>query len=247
MNSPTQRNVLAVIGARSGSKGVPHKNIQPLAGKPLMAWVIQAARRAQTVTRVIVSTDSAEYAEIAKQYGAEVPLLRPAELAADMSPEIDYVVHLLEWLKQNEGYEPDIVVRLLPTVPLQQSDDIDQCVASLLRDPQAHSAVVIAPARQHPHKALKLVDDGSGGQYLVTYITESGRDVTPIARQNYPKAYFRANVIVSHTSTVHTFRSLTGDRVRYHIIPEERAVDIDSRLDFFIAAQLIEYLGLANQ
>ena len=100
--------------------------------------------------------------------------------------------------------------------------------------------MVIAEARQHPHKALKLVDDDRGDHYLVTYITGSGRDVTPIARQSYEKAYFRANVIVSRTEVIKEHHSLTGDRVRYHIIPQERAVDIDSPTDFFIVEQLMK-------
>lgn len=236
--------ILGIIGARSGSKGVPNKNIQPLAGKPLMAWIIETAKRSRYINRVIVSTDSEEYATIARQYGAEVPYLRPKELATDTSPEFEYVEHAVEWLEKNEGYEPDIVVRLLPTVPLQMPEDVDSCIEELLKDPEAQSAVVIAEARQHPHKALKLVDNGKAGHYLVTYITGSGRDVTPIARQSYEKAYFRANVIVSRTEVIKEYHSLTGDRVRYHIIPQERAVDIDSSIDFFIVEQLMKQLKI---
>ena len=232
--------ILGIIGARSGSKGVPNKNIQPLAGKPLMAWIIETAQRSRYIDRVIVSTNLEEYAVIARQYGADVPFLRPEELATDASPEFEYMEHAVEWLAKNEEYEPDIVVRLLPTVPLQMPEDIDSCIEELLKDPEAQSAVVIAEARQHPHKALKLVDDGKGSHYLVTYITDSGRDVTPIARQSYEKAYFRANVIVSRTEVIGEHHSLTGDHVRYHIIPQERAIDIDSRIDFFIVEQIIK-------
>lgn len=238
--------ILGMIGVRSGSKGLPHKNIRPLAGKPLMAWIIEAACRACTVNRVIVSTDSPEYAAIARQYGAEVPFLRPAELAGDASTDIEFIRHALAWLDENEGYQPDLVLRLLATVPMQQPEDMDAAVEVLLNDPEAHSAVVIAEARQHPYKALKLVDDGKGGHYLTTYITGSARDVTPIARQNYTKAYFRANVIVSRASTIRDFSSLTGDRVRYHLIGQERAIDIDSPLDFFIVEKIMEYLGMTT-
>lgn len=234
--------ILAIIGARSGSKGVPDKNIRPLAGKPLMAWVIEAANKSKYCNRVIVSTDSEKYAEIARQYGAEVPHLRPKHLAQDMSPEFDYIEHALERLEQDEGYRPDIVVRLLPTVPLQLSQDIDAAIEELLKDKEAHSAVVIAEARQHPDKALKLVEDGRGGHYLVTYHTNDGKAVTPIARQNYSKAYYRANVIVSRFETIKDFRndkSLTGNRVRYHIIPQERAIDIDSEADFLLIENIL--------
>jgi CMP-N-acetylneuraminic acid synthetase len=173
------------------------------------------------------------------ELGAEVPYLRPADLARDNSPEIDYVRHMLEWLEKHEGYRPDIVVRMMATVPLQAPEDIDAVVRILENDPLADSAVVVAEARQHPLKALKIVDDGEGGTKLVTYFTDSGREVTPIARQNYQPAYFRANVIACRTHVVFDTGSLTGDLVRYHIIPQERAVDIDNVVDFYIAEHLM--------
>lgn len=231
--------ILGIIGARSGSKGVPDKNIRPLVGRPLMAWIIETAKTSRYINRLIVSTDSEDYAAAARCYGAETPFLRPKEFAVDDSPEFKYVKHALDWLKTNEGYRPDIVVRMMPTVPLQEAQDIDACIEELIKDSSAHSAVVIAEARQHPSKALKLINDGSGGKLLVTYNTESGMEVTPIARQNYEKAYFRANVIASRLDTIYETGSLTGDRVRYHIIPQERAIDIDSLADFFIVEQLI--------
>lgn len=232
--------VLGLIGIRSGSKGVINKNIKLLNGKPLVGWIIEAAKKSKNITRLIVSTDSEEYAKIAKQFGAEVPCLRPYELASDNSPEIDYVTHLLDWLKKNENYTPDIVIRLMATVPLQQSSDIDALVDILKLDPLASSAVVIAEARQHPIKALKIIDDGNGATKLVSYFSESGREVTPIARQNYEKAYFRANVIACKLKTIYETKSLTGDLVRYHIIPQERAIDIDNLVDFSIAELLIK-------
>lgn len=236
--------VLVVIGARSGSKGVPHKNIRPLAGKPLMAWVIAAALGAQSVNRVIVSTDSTEYAVIAREYGAEVPFLRPPKLALDLSTDYEYVKHALDWLAENESYVPDIVLRLLVTVPMQQPADLDAVVKILVTEPDIQSAVVVAEARQHPQKALKLVSDDRGGHYLTSYVTSTARDVTPTPRQSYPKAYFRANVVATRPQIVHTLGSLTGDPVRAHIIPQERALDIDSLLDFFVVEKMMENLGM---
>lgn len=232
--------IMGIIGARSGSKGIPNKNIRLLLQKPLIAWIIETARASRYINRLVVSTDSDEYAEIARRYGAEVPYLRPKALAADHSPEWEYVRDMVEWLEAHEQYRPDIVVRMMATVPLQMRTDIDACIEELLKDPTAHSAVVIAEARQHPQKALKLVDDGMGGKRLVTYFTESGREVTPIARQYYEKAYFRANVIACRTRVIYETGSLTGDRVRYHIIPQERAIDIDCPIDFFIVEKLME-------
>ncbi len=231
--------VLGIVGIRSGSKGVPNKNIRELSGKPLVGWVLDTAKRSESINRLVVSTDSAQYAEIATACGAEVPYLRPAELACDQSSEIDYVRHMLDWLEKNESYCPDIVVRMMATVPLQRPEDIDAVVQLLKTDPSADSAVVIAEARQHPLKALKIVNDGAGGTKLVTYFSDSGREVTPIARQNYQPAYFRANVIACRTNIIYETHSLTGDTVRHHIIPQERAVDIDNHIDFFIVEHLM--------
>jgi CMP-N-acetylneuraminic acid synthetase len=232
--------VLGLIGIRSGSKGVENKNIKYLYGKPLVGWIIEAAKKSKSITRLVISTDSEEYAKIAKELGAEIPCLRPAELATDFSPEIDYVTHILDWLKYNDDYIPDIVIRLMATVPLQEPDDIDKLVDILKTDSHASSAVVISESRQHPIKALKLIDDGFGSNKLVSYFSESGRDVTPIARQNYEKAYFRANIIACKTETIYDTKSLTGDMVRYHIIPQERAIDIDNLVDFSIAELLLK-------
>jgi CMP-N,N'-diacetyllegionaminic acid synthase len=231
--------VLGIVGIRSGSKGVDNKNIRNLSGRPLVGWVLSTALQSSKINRLVVSTDNEEYALIAKNLGAEVPCLRPAELAQDDSLEVDYVYHMLEWLRVHEGYCPDVVVRMMSTVPLQTPEDIDSVVRLLENDPLADSAVVIAEARQQPMKALKIVDDGLGGTKLVTYLTDSSREVTPIGRQNYQTAYFRANIIAFRTRVLYDTNSLTGDLVRYHIIPQERAVDIDNLIDFDIAEYLM--------
>jgi CMP-N-acetylneuraminic acid synthetase len=131
----------------------------------------------------------------------------------------------------------------MATVPLQTTEDIDLCIEELMKDSSAHSAVVISEACQHPFKALKLVDDKKGGHYLVSYFSESGREVTPVARQNYEKAYFRSNIIACRLNKIYNTGSLTGDKVRYHIIPQERALDIDSEMDLIVVEELIKRLG----
>jgi CMP-N-acetylneuraminic acid synthetase len=110
-------------------------------------------------------------------------------------------------------------------------------------DPMADSAVVIAEARQHPLKALKIVDDGDGATKLVTYFSDSSLEVTPIARQNYQPAYFRSNIIACHIQVIYDTQSLTGDTVRYHIIPQDRAIDIDSMADFAMVEHLMSRQG----
>jgi len=235
------RKILAVIGARSGSKGVIDKNIKPLGGEPLIHWIIKTASSSKYINRIIVSTDSIKYSKIAIKHGAEVPFLRPEMISKDLSTDFEYISHALKWLKENENYIPDIVVRLFPATPFQKSDDIDFCIDKLLKNTNCDSSVVIAKARQHPEKALKIINDDSG-ERLVTYYGNSGKDVTGIARQNYESAYFRANVIVSKINTITEKNSLTGDIVQFHTIEEERAIDIDTEYDFLIAEKIFKHI-----
>src|SRR3989344_851906 len=141
--------VLAVVGARSGSKGIPDKNIKPLLGKPLMAWIIEAGKASKYITRVVLSTDSPEYAEIGKKYGAEVPFLRPKELAEDHVPDFPWIHHAAVWLAENEGWKADIIVRLPPTSPTCKTEDIDACIELLLNDPSADSSYTIIEPAKH--------------------------------------------------------------------------------------------------
>ena len=234
------KEVLGLIGIRSGSKGLPNKNIKQLGNRSLVGWIIKAALASKSITRLIVSTDSQVYADIATKCGAEVPFLRPSSLAQDNSPEYDYVKHSLDWLEKNESYRPEFVVRLMATSPLQSPEEIDILINILHEDLSADSAVIISEARQHPMKALKLIDDADGRKQLVSYFGESGREVTPIARQNYDPAYFRSNIIACRTSVVHQTDSLTGDKVRFHIVPQHKSIDIDSELDFKLAELLLK-------
>jgi N-acylneuraminate cytidylyltransferase/CMP-N,N'-diacetyllegionaminic acid synthase len=235
-----QINIMGIIGIRSGSKGVKDKNIKLLNGKPLVGWIIEKALKSKYINKLVVSTDSENYKKIAEDFGAEVPCLRPNDFAGDNSPEIDYVRHMLEQLKQQEDYEPDIVVRMMATVPLQTTDDIDQSISKLIQSSDLDSVVVIAEARQHPLKALKIVKDQKNNERLVTYFSNSGREVTPIARQNYDKAYYRSNIIACKKSVIDITNSLTGDNVSYYIIPQDRAIDIDNPIDFQIVESLVE-------
>ena len=230
--------VLAVIGLRSGSVGLPDKNVLPLAGHPLCAWIIGAARRSSRVSRVVVSTDSTDYAAIARRYGAETPVLRPAELAGPDASDVLHIAHMLDHLERTEGYRPDIVLRLVATAPLQLPEDIDAVVDVLVGDPAADSAMVVAEARQHPMKAMRREVDPDGRVRLVPYLGSSDR-VEPAARQSYAPAYLRANVIASRTVTVHRTGTLAGDHVAAVVIDQRRAVDIDTAADLHLAEVLL--------
>jgi CMP-N,N'-diacetyllegionaminic acid synthase len=229
--------VLAIIGVRSGSRGLPGKNLRPLAGHPLLAWIVAAALRSERVTRVLVTTDTEELAQVARRYGAETPFLRPAELAADGSTDLEHVRHALDWLAEHEGYVPDAVVRLLATVPTQLPEDIDTAVDLLLADEAVTSAVVVAEARQHPAKTMRLVDV-DGRRRPVAYLPD-GPGAEPTARQSYPPAFVRANVIATRPAVVHITGTLTGAAPVAHVIDRDRVIDIDTELDLRLAALVL--------
>ena len=138
--------ILAVIPARSGSKSIKDKNIRLLDGKPMLAYSIEHALKSPSINRVIVSTDSQKYADIARKYGAEVPLMRPLEYATDTALDLDVFRHALSFLRESENYEPDIVVQLRPTYPIRDIQDIENMVEYLIAHPEVDSVRCIAPA-----------------------------------------------------------------------------------------------------
>jgi len=233
--------VLGIIGARSGSKGLPGKNVRPLVGKPLMSWAIGIAKQCRLVTRVVLSTDSEEYAAVGRAHGAETPFVRPPEHATDKAIELGYIRHALEWLAANERYEPDLVVRLCPTAPLIRSEDVDRCIQALADDPAADSAIVMTPAREHPRKVVRVAPDGV---HALSYVTERGLDVAPSNRQSYAEAYNRQSLpIVSRRKTILEQNSQTGETVRFVVVPQETALDIDTDFDFRIIEWLLSARG----
>lgn len=234
----SEKKILALIGARSGSKGVKDKNIKKLGDKPLIAWIIKSATKSKFINRIIVSTDSKKYAKIAKKYNAETPVLRPKKISTDKSIDLDYVKHMLQWLKKNENYEPDIVIRLLATVPFQKTKDIDSLIKIIVKK-QYDSAVIITEIKQHPKKALKIV--GKKNKKLVSFISSKGTDVgSSRGRQFYQPAYVRANAIAFERSIVKKYNSLTSNNVGYLLIKEKKIIDIDTEEDFEIAKSYLK-------
>ena len=192
--------VLAIIPARGGSKGIPRKNIRLFAGQPLIAYSIAAGLQAKTVTRVIVTTDDEEIAEVARGYGAETPFLRPAELAQDGTLDLPVFQHALDWLAQHEDYHPQAVVHLRPTTPIRPPDLVDRSVALLLTHPEADSVRGITPAHQNPFKMWLM--DGED-QCIRPVTTVPGIDEPYNSpRQILPRAY-------SHTGLIDTIRPVT--------------------------------------
>lgn len=220
---------VAFIFARGGSKGLPGKNIRPLNGKPLIAWSIEHALAVKRIDRVIVSTDSEQIAEIARRHGAEVPFIRPAELAGDSSPEWLAWRHGLNYLKESTGALPEVMVSVPTTAPLRLPIDIENCLDEYEKG-NADVVITITDAHRSPYfNMVKSNGDGSVG--LVNPLSSTIK-----RRQDAPVVYDMATVcyVVSPEFVV-THDSIFEGRVRAVHIPIDRAIDIDTLLDFQMA------------
>lgn len=182
---PKNTNVIALIPARGGSKSIPKKNIVDLGGFPLIAYSIAVAKMSKHISRVVVSTDSEEIAEIAKKYGAEVPFLRPAEFATDTAVDFDVVKHALGWLTDNEQYRPEYIVFLRPTTPLRDPVVVDQAIETLLSHPEATSLRSGHEIRESPYKLF-----GKEGDFFVGLFPQDTRsEYYNLPRQSFPPVY----------------------------------------------------------
>ena len=169
--------------ARGGSKSLPRKNLAPLAGRPLIAWTIEAALRCREVGRVVVSTDDDEIAAVARTLGAEVPFRRPPELAEDDTPTMPVIMHALHWLEDEQGYVPDAVVVLQPTSPLRIADDITGAI-TLARERSAESVISVSPSWSHPHLAKRIAADGRLEEFMVHPRVDRRQDLEPVYSLN---------------------------------------------------------------
>jgi len=226
---------IAFIFARGGSKGLPGKNIRVLGGKPLIAWSIEQAFAVKRIGRVIVSTDSADIASVALQYGAEVPFMRPAELARDESPEWLVWRHALNYLKENEGAMPDVMVSVPATAPLRLALDIENCLDEYDKG-GADVVITITEAHRSPYfNMVKTNADGTVG--LVIKPSSS-----IVRRQDVPKVFDITTVAYVVRSAFVMANDATFDgRVKAVHVPVERAIDIDTLLDFQIAECLLQH------
>ncbi len=221
---------IASICARGGSIGVPGKNIKDLHGKPLIAHTIEQALSVKSIDAVYVSTDSPEIAEVARQFGALVPYLRPAELATSNAAKVPVIQHLCDWVSQNDG-EFERVVDLDPTSPLRTVADIEACLALL--DADTDAVITAFEAEKNPYfNMVERKPDGSVG-----LVCQSSSMV--VARQQAPHVYsMNASIYVWHRHTLS--KGLWNGRLKLHVMPRERSIDIDSPLDFAIVELLME-------
>jgi YrbI family 3-deoxy-D-manno-octulosonate 8-phosphate phosphatase len=223
--------ILALIPARGGSKGIPRKNIRKFAGYPLIAWSIAAAKQSQFVTRVIVSTDDDEIAAIARECGAETPFLRPAEFAQDNSTDLPLFEHALEWLEQNEGYRPEIVIQLRPTSPIRPKTMVDDAIRILLAHNDADCVRGVVPAGQNPFKMWRF--DGADQPMKPLLQGDGIAEPYNAPRQILPPVYWQTGHIDAiRVSTIKDKKSLTGDVIYPLMIDPRYTVDIDNLSDW---------------
>jgi len=227
--------VLGIVTARGGSKGVPGKNLRPLLGKPLLQYTAEAALAAQRLTRVILSTEDPQIAEAGRQCGLEVPFKRPIELARDATPHLPVLQDAVRRLEA-AGESYDAILTLQPTNPLRLASDIDGAIA-LLEKTGADSVI-------------SFVDVGEKHPARMKFIDEQGRVIDPPfaekmegqRRQELQKLYLRdGSIYLTRRDVLMKQHSLKGRDCRAWIMPEDRACNIDTPLDFYIAEQLLKY------
>jgi len=229
--------VLGIIQARSGSKRVANKNIRLLNGKPLIQYTIEAANGSSKLEKFIVSTNSKEIADLAKAIGAEVPFIRPVEIAEDSTPDRPVLIHAIQWLKKNENYTPDAIALLRPTSPFKTPEIIDNAI-KLLNDTGADSVRTVTKVQgvHHPYwmyikgkknKAETLLPDFKIGNYYQSQL------LPPVFRLNGCVDIIKAEIILNGSLPLY------GNDMRIFEIPEELSMDIDTELDLEICEMLM--------
>lgn len=229
---------VAFIFARGGSKGLPRKNVQILGGKPLIAWSIDCARKVKRIERIIVSTDCQEIADVAHEYGAEVPFMRPTKLATDQSPEWLSWQHALNYLKETEGAFPNVMVSVPATAPLRSVIDLNNCLDEYEKNNDIDVVVTVTDASRSPY--FNMVKRNSDG--TVDLVISPSKTLT--RRQDAPIVYDMATVAyVLRPEFVMTQQSIFDGRVHAVSVPQERAIDIDTSIDFKMAEFYLSQTG----
>lgn len=220
--------MLGLVTARGGSRAIRRKNIRLVAGKPLVAWTIQAALDCRSLNRVVVSTDDAEIEEVCLKWGAEVPFRRPVELAQDNSPHVDVIAHAVEWLMTNEDYCPDYIVLLQPTSPLRTAQDIDGAVALALQR-NADCVVGVSESPAHPYLNKRITEEGK----LVDFV-DTPKGYLP--RQSFPPAYIvNGAIYLARRDVLLRERTWYTSRTYPYIMSPEHSLDVDTSWDLYLA------------
>ena len=238
----TKPEVLAIVPARGGSKGILRKNIRLFAGYPLIAYSIAAGLQAETVTRVLVTTDDEEIAEVARRFGGGTPFLRPAELAGDRTLDLPVFQHTLTWLGEHEDYHPDVVVHLRPTTPLRSPDLVDRAVRVLLDHPEADSVRGLTLIHQNPFKMWLMDDEELPIHPLINLPGINEPYNAP--RQTLPTAYFHNGLIdIIRTATIMEQNSMSGKTILPVMFDPGYDIDLDTPNDWRRAEERIMHGG----
>jgi CMP-N-acetylneuraminic acid synthetase len=239
-------NVIALIQARGGSKGVPRKNIRDLGGFPLIAYSVIACKLAGSIERTIVSTDDEEIAAIAKSFGADIPFMRPAEYARDDSTDKQVFDHALDWFEKNESYAPDYWVQIRPTTPLRDPSLLDEAIAKIRSRPEATSLVSVHEIEESPGKMFGMLDGFLHGLCPM----DPRPEYFALPRQAFPPVYFgNGYVDIIKTDTLKRYKSCYGPRMLAFLAPNTGEVDAEDdfkKLNYFLKSgrhTVYDYLG----
>ena len=227
------KNVLAVIPARGGSKGLPGKNIRPLLNKPLIAWSINQAQASNYVDEIFVSTDSREIADVAEKYGVKVPDLRPDELSNDTASSMDVILTTIDTLEK-QGKAFDIVIMVEPTSPLRESTDIDKSIEMIVDTPDAESTVGICEVEGcHPDFLVEL-----NNNFLVPYVN---KDFTVKRRQDItPMFFFEGTVYTSFVDSIKNRKNFYHEKTIGYVVPKWKCFEVDDISDFVIIEAILK-------
>ena len=228
-------SVLCTICARGGSKGVPNKNIRVLMGKPLVAHTIEQALAAKQIDRVIVSTDSDKIAAVSREYGADVPFMRPGNLANDSSPKLPVIQHMVNFCIKEMNFVPEYVIDLDPTSPLRIQDDITRCLELIINDPDCDSVITGYRSNKNPY--YNMVELNCNGFARVSKETEK----IHTRRQDSPVVYaMNASIYVWKREILLKQKNILSGNVKFFEMPEDRSNDIDSETDFELVELLLK-------
>ncbi len=229
-------NTFGLIPARGGSKGIPRKNLAVVAGKPLISWTIAAALASGKLDRVIVSTDDPEIADVARQYGANVPFLRPAEFSRDDSTALDVALHALGWIAEQWNERPDYLMLLQPTSPLRTGVDIEAAI-QLATSRSADAVLGVCEAAPHPYLARRIALDGTMSD-LFPHENRGGR------RQDFPQAYvINGAIYLNRCESLQRERTFQPAGALAYVMPGERSLDIDTPWELRLADFLLRESG----
>lgn len=221
--------ILCIIPARSGSKGIKNKNIMDFNGKPLIAWSIEQAKKCNYDMKIIVSTDSQEYSDIAITYGAEVPFLRPKKISDDLSTDIEFIKHCVDWLKINEDYNCDIILQLRPTSPTRNVNDINNALKLFIDNRDKYDSLrSVIPVEKSPYKMYSINNDELKPLFCEVNNIKEPYNQT---RQILPQCYLHNGYIDILNTDILTNNTISGTKIYPFIMNMDNNIDIDDKKD----------------